>query len=86
VERFDRKLSSDKRWWIRLPQEDMCQALRVSPLRKYQSDGGPGITDIMERLSRSEQAETDRRRFFKAQIIFWLLAATDGHAKNFSIA
>jgi len=23
--------------------------------------------------------------FFKTQIIFWLLAATDGHAKNFSI-
>lgn len=86
VERFDRKLSSDGRWWIRLPQEDMCQALGVSPLRKYQSDGGPGITDIMEILSRSDRAETDRRHFFKSQIIFWLLAATDGHAKNFSLA
>lgn len=86
VERFDRKLSSDRQWWIRLPQEDMCQALGFSPLKKYQSDGGPGITDIMEVLSRSDQAETDRRHFFKAQIIFWLLAATDGHAKNFSLA
>lgn len=86
VERFDRRLSGDKLWWIRLPQEDMCQALGVSPLRKYQSDGGPGITDIMEILSRSEQPEEDRLNFFKAQIIFWLLAATDGHAKNFSIA
>jgi serine/threonine-protein kinase HipA len=86
VERFDRKLSSDKQWWIRLPQEDMCQALGISPLRRYQSDGGPGITDIMKILSLSEQMEQDRRHFFKAQIIFWLLAATDGHAKNFSIA
>jgi len=86
VERFDRRLSTDKSWWIRLPQEDMCQAMGVSPLRKYQSDGGPGIADVMEILSRSEQAEQDRYLFFKTQIIFWLLAATDGHAKNFSIA
>lgn len=86
VERFDRRWSSDRQWIIRLPQEDMCQALGVSPLRKYQSDGGPGISDIMEILSHSEQAEQDKAQFFRAQIIFWLIAATDGHAKNFSIA
>lgn len=86
VERFDRKWSGDRQWIIRLPQEDMCQALGVSPLRKYQADGGPGITDIMDVLSHSDQAEHDREQFFKAQILFWLLAATDGHAKNFSIA
>lgn len=27
----------------------------------------------------------DKRNFVKAQIVFWMLAATDGHAKNFSI-
>ena len=27
----------------------------------------------------------DRMAFMKAQIVFWLLAAIDGHAKNFSI-
>ena len=27
----------------------------------------------------------DKRAFVKAQIVFWLMAATDGHAKNFSI-
>lgn len=57
VERFDRRWSGDRQWIIRLPQEDMCQALGVSPLRKYQSDGGPGISDIMEILSHSDQAE-----------------------------
>ncbi|ELY4323417.1 type II toxin-antitoxin system HipA family toxin [Cronobacter turicensis] len=86
VERFDRRLSGDGQWWLRLPQEDMCQALGVSPLRKYQSDGGPGIGDIMTLLSRSENAQADRAHFFRTQIIFWILAATDGHAKNFSIA
>ncbi|HDL8659805.1 TPA: type II toxin-antitoxin system HipA family toxin [Yersinia enterocolitica] len=86
VERFDRRLSRDKSWIVRLPQEDMCQATGTSPLKKYQMDGGPSITTIMEILSGSDNASEDRNVFFKAQIIFWLLAATDGHAKNFSIA
>jgi serine/threonine-protein kinase HipA len=86
VERFDRILSSDRSWIIRLPQEDMCQATGTSPLHKYQSDGGPGIAQIMELLLGSNDAEHDRNHFFKTQIIFWVLAATDGHGKNFSIA
>ncbi|MHB1671208.1 MAG: HipA domain-containing protein, partial [Acidiferrobacter sp.] len=52
----------------------------------YQSDGGPGISHIMNLLLGSDYAEQDRHNFFKTQIIFWVLAATDGHAKNFSIA
>lgn len=86
VERFDRSPASDGSWIIRLPQEDMCQATGTSPLRKYQSDGGPGIARIMEVLLGSDNAAQDRNNFFKTQIIFWLLAATDGHGKNFSIA
>lgn len=85
VERFDRRLAKDKQWIVRLPQEDMCQALGFSPLRKYQSDGGPGISEIMKVLSGSENSDLDRSNFFKTQIVFWLLAASDGHAKNFSI-
>ncbi len=85
VERFDRTPSSDGSWIIRRPQEDLCQATGTSPLRKYQSDGGPGIARIMELLLGSDDAEQDRNNFFKTQIIFWVLAATDGHGKNFSI-
>ncbi|MCG8585135.1 MAG: HipA domain-containing protein, partial [Pirellulales bacterium] len=33
----------------------------------------------------SRNAATDRRNFFKAQVLFWMLCATDGHAKNFSV-
>lgn len=85
VERFDRRLTADSSWIVRLPQEDFCQATGTSPLHKYQADGGPGISKIMEILLGSEQAEQDRLNFFKTQLVFWLLAATDGHAKNFSI-
>lgn len=85
VERFDRKLSEQGEYWLRLPQEDMCQATGTAPSRKYEENGGPGIETILDILRGSREQEKDRQDFFKTQIIFWLLAATDGHAKNFSI-
>jgi serine/threonine-protein kinase HipA len=83
VERFDRKWSAGR--LIRLPQEDFCQALSVSPARKYQSDGGPGVVEIAELLKGSDTPIEDRLTLFKAQLAFWLIGATDGHAKNFSV-
>ncbi|MBV7261373.1 type II toxin-antitoxin system HipA family toxin [Photobacterium sp. WH24] len=85
VTRFDRRLASDRQWIMRLPQEDFCQVLGVSPGLKYESDGGPGIVDIMTFLLGSAYPEQDRATFMRAQVVFWLLAATDGHAKNFSV-
>jgi serine/threonine-protein kinase HipA len=84
IERFDRTWTSDGRL-LRLPQEDCCQALSVRLAKKYESDGGPGISKITEFLKGSDDPDADQRTFFKAQIVFWLLGATDGHAKNFSI-
>ena len=84
VERFDRLWTRDKRL-LRLPQEDCCQALSVPPSLKYDADGGPGMADILDLLRGSDEPGADQRKFIKAQIAFWLLGATDGHAKNFSI-
>lgn len=85
VERFDRRMASSGSWLWRLPQEDLCQATGTSPLHKYESDGGPGIGKILEVLALSTKSREDRQQFFLAQILFWLLQAPDGHAKNFSI-
>lgn len=85
VERFDRRWTSDGRL-IRLPQEDCCQALSVVPTQKYQNEGGPGVSDIMELLLGSDDPSKDRYDFFKANVLFWLLGATDGHGKNFSVS
>lgn len=85
IERFDRRWTEDGRL-IRLPQEDCCQALSVAPTGKYQSEGGPGVIEIMNILRGSDTPIDDRRDFFKANILFWLIGATDGHAKNFSLA
>jgi serine/threonine-protein kinase HipA len=84
VERFDRLFTSDKRL-LRIPQEDCCQALSVPWTRKYESEGGPGVQQILKLLAGSDDANADRRNFLKAIIVFWLLGATDGHAKNFSV-
>lgn len=84
VERFDRRWTKDGRL-IRLPQEDSCQALSVPPTRKYQSDGGPNLKALLELLQGSDDPAADQATILKAQILFWLIGATDGHAKNFSI-
>jgi len=84
VERFDRRYSEDNSWLMRLPQEDFCQAMGFASAQKYQSDGGPGILACMELLLASSDNK-DRETFFKSQILFWLLAAIDGHGKNYSI-
>ena len=84
VERFDRA-HVPAGWIARLPQEDFCQALGLPSSKKYESDGGPGIRDILRVLDTGLRATEDKRAFVRAQIVFWMLAATDGHAKNFSL-
>jgi serine/threonine-protein kinase HipA len=87
VTRFDRSWQAGTRgrqWIARLPQEDFCQALGHPPSRKYEKDGGPGIADCMRLLAGSADG-TDRQTFALTQLAFWLMGATDGHAKNHSI-
>ena len=85
VERFDRVLHSSGKFWLRLMQEDFCQATGTPWHRKYQADGGPGLVEITRILRRSAESQQDLKTVFRAQLLFWMLAATDGHAKNFSI-
>ncbi len=84
VERFDRKWLPTNEL-IRVHQEDCCQALSYPSTLKYQSDGGPGILEIMDLLVGSDVPIEDKKTFYKVQVLFWLIGATDGHAKNFSI-
>lgn len=89
VKRFDREfvpsvLAKDA-WIVRLPQEDMCQATATPANKKYERDGGPGVPQILPLLQAGLEPTRDSLTFAKAQLAFWLLAAPDGHAKNFSI-
>ena len=84
IERFDRKWTDDGRL-LRLPQEDFCQALSCPSGLKYQNLGGPGIVEGLNLLKGSDTPTEDQKAFLKAQVLFWLIGAVDGHAKNFSI-
>ena len=83
VERFDRLRRADR--ILRLPQEDFCQALAIPSSRKYQKDGGPTATQIITKLQEGDNPLKDQARLLKSLILFWLMGATDGHAKNFSV-
>jgi serine/threonine-protein kinase HipA len=85
VERFDRQLHSSGQWLLRLPQEDFCQVYGVPSHRKYENEGGPGVLDLARILQQSVSAQQDIETLLASQILFWMLAAPDGHAKNFSI-
>jgi serine/threonine-protein kinase HipA len=85
VTRFDRALHSSGNYWLRLPQEDFCQATGTPSDLKYETDGGPGLVEIAGILQASEVRDQDLVTLLRAQLVFWGLAATDGHAKNFSI-
>jgi serine/threonine-protein kinase HipA len=85
--RYDRVQDQDGRW-RRLHQEDLCQALSVPPSMKYQADGGPGIPQVARLLMTSGLPSSRQRnleRFFDYLVYNVAIAATDAHAKNFSV-
>jgi serine/threonine-protein kinase HipA len=84
---------------FRVHQEDFCQSLRVHPAKKYQNEGGPGPSQIVDVLSRNiidgslrrrmnsikNSKEADISTFVNALIFNWLIGGTDAHAKNYSL-
>jgi serine/threonine-protein kinase HipA len=86
VTRFDRLLRPNGKGILRLPHEDFCQATGTPSAAKYESDGGPGIRRCMELLSGAQNPMQDKELLFKTLVLFWVLCAIDGHAKNFSLS
>ena len=43
------------------------------------------MADILQVFAFSAESARNCRDFAKGQLLFWLMAATDGHAKNFSL-
>ena len=84
VERFDRVRSPEG--WLRIHQEDLCQALGVPPARRYQNDGGPGPKAIVELIRNHSSAPNDDVVTFVDALAFnWLIAGSDAHAKNYGV-
>ena len=70
---------------LRYVQRIFCQVFGVSSNQNMKNQGGPGIVQIIDALTKSDNPRVDKYIFMKAQVVFWLLAAIDGHAKNFSV-
>lgn len=71
---------------LRLHQEDLCQAMGVLPVQKYQNEGGPAPQAIVQLLrAQSNRPTEDVGTFVDALIYNWLIAGTDAHAKNYSL-
>lgn len=85
VERYDRLLLDGR--WARIHQEDFCQALELPPSLKYENDGGPSATAIVDqlRITTGDAAAENVVRFADALAFNWLTGGTDAHAKNYSL-
>lgn len=84
VERYDRVKLNDK--WIRLHQEDLCQALAISHKKKYEQEGGPSLLNCQELIDlRSADPAADIDALLKWQILNVLVGNCDGHGKNLSL-
>lgn len=84
IRRFDRLHTSGQ--LLRLHQEDIVQALGLSSLLKYQSDGGPALSDVAHLL----RAHTARPVEALAHLRDWqvfncLIGNWDGHGKNLAL-
>ncbi|OGQ17539.1 MAG: hypothetical protein A2138_08375 [Deltaproteobacteria bacterium RBG_16_71_12] len=79
VERFDRAGGR------RLHQEDLCQATGTPPSKKYQSDGGPSLLDIVALLDAATTEPRDVAQLVRWQAFNVATGNNDGHAKNISL-
>jgi serine/threonine-protein kinase HipA len=84
VKRFDRVVTDDTT--VRLHQEDFCQALRIPPEFKYETEGGPSLTACFNLLrSNSTRPGRDVLSLVNWVIFNYLIGNSDAHGKNISL-
>ena len=84
VKRFDRLVAGDTT--RRLHQEDFCQALRIPPEFKYESEGGPSLMACFDLLrSNSVRSGRDVLSLVNWVILNYLIGNSDAHGKNISL-
>ena len=87
ISRYDRR--AEGRQWLRLHQEDFCQALEKPPSAKYERNRtgirGPTITDMIGLLRHHRALAPDILRLFDSVMFNVLACNTDAHAKNYSV-
>lgn len=85
VKRFDRVLRADG-GLDRLVQYDFCQLSDLPSDKKYESEGGPGISDCVQLIRRHSTAPAADLKNFVSWLFFNLYTGNnDSHAKNLSM-
>lgn len=69
----------------RLHQEDFCQLLRIDPRHKYESQGGPGLSECLRLLRALELSAAETVMFLERVVFNFLVGNGDAHGKNFSV-
>ncbi len=82
IERFDRRLDSNGNV-ERIHQEDLCQAMKMAPTKKYEEDGGPSLRKFAAILQATDPDSLDR--LLCALILHVLVGNGDAHGKNYSL-
>lgn len=85
VERYDRTRTTANEI-SRLHQEDFCQALGIAPFKKYEKEGGPTLSQVIEVIRNNlSKPLRDVNRVLEWQIFNLIVGNADGHGKNLSI-
>ena len=82
IERYDR-FDVDGQWQ-RVHQEDLCQALGIHPLNKYEAQGGPGVAACAEVIRRT-CGDQDVLTFARSVMFNYAVRGSDAHARNYSL-
>jgi serine/threonine-protein kinase HipA len=84
VKRYDRVVKADVT--TRLHQEDFCQALRIPPEFKYESEGGPSLAACFNLVRNvSIRSGKDVLSLLNWVIFNYLIGNSDAHGKNISL-
>jgi len=82
VSRYDRLVEADGRV-ERIHQEDLCQAMGIPPVRKYQEDGGPSLRNVAGILAATDPGSLPT--LLRAVVLHVLVGNGDAHGKNYSL-
>ena len=86
VRRFDRREADGDEGPERIHQEDFCQALGLAPGGRHQHFGGATVGDCTEIVAAFGVTAPVNVVRLRDNVLFrWLVADTDGHAKNVGI-
>ena len=84
ITRYDRVLSHGQ--YIRLHQEDFCQAIGTPSSNKYEKEGGPSLKQCAEIIRRNTSFPlVDLQRLLQWTLFNLLVGNADAHGKNLSL-